>query len=150
MKSSKLTGYDPEADAARGGIEQRVVQNVWIVSVASDKPLDPFWGDWLNPLLPKQWTAVGNGLLSPFSRGQIRSTCRDMASSTSRSNRSLLTLISFLDSRFLFEHREQLSYGMIRSVGSSVRMRNGDQCTSCLKHFAWQRYIAAFECSPLS
>ena len=43
MKSSKLTGYDPEADAARGGIKQRVVQNVSIVSVASDEPLDPFW-----------------------------------------------------------------------------------------------------------
>ena len=36
-----MTGYDPEADAARGGIEQRVVQNVSIVSVASDEPLDP-------------------------------------------------------------------------------------------------------------
>ena len=34
-----MTGYDPEADAARGGIGQRVVQNVSIVSVASDEPL---------------------------------------------------------------------------------------------------------------
>ena len=63
---------------------------------------------------------------------------------------SPLTLISSLQRRFLFEHREQLSYGMIRSKGSSVRMRNGDQCISCLKHFAWQRYIAAFKCSLLS
>ena len=123
--SSKLTGFDPEADAARGGIKQRVVQNVSIVSVASDEPLDLFW-----------CVRLGNSLISPSSGEQIWSTCRDMTSSTSRSNSSPLSLISSLDIRFLIENREQLSYGIIRSIRLSARMRDGDQCISRLKHFA--------------